>query len=77
MVIQGKYKDETKMYLCYFKFGCDGLSGLTQFNQEVDADHYKDDGKCLASHLIILQIVCVIPQLRLELILHLNSSCQG
>ena len=32
MVVEGKYQDKEKRYLCYFKYGCDGLSGLTEFH---------------------------------------------
>ena len=65
-----KYQGHDKQYVAYFKFGCDGLTGLTKFRQELDEDdvNSKKDGKVMASHLILLQIVCLIGSLGLELI---------
>ena len=70
-MVRAKYPDKQRRYVCYFKYGCDGLSGLRKFNQELDDDDLKD-GKMLASHLIILQIVCYIDELKLALVVHQN-----
>ena len=54
----GKHID----YTCYFKAGCDGMSGLIQFHQQLDNGEgfEKTDGKLLSSHLVLLQIVAFI-----------------
>ena len=74
MVVEGKYSGHQRRYLCYFKYGSDGLSGLTEFHQELDEDEdgIKKGGKILASHLIFLQIVCFIDELGLEMIVYTN-----
>ena len=65
-----KYAGRDKEYVAYFKFGCDGLTGLTKFRQELDPNDVgsKNDGKIVASHIMILQIVCLIKSLGLQLI---------
>ena len=70
-MVKAKYPDDQRRYVCYFKYGCDGLSGLVQFHQELDDEALKD-GKMLASHLIILQIVCYIDSKKLALVVHQN-----
>ena len=47
-MVKAKYPDDQRRYVCYFKYGCDGLSGLVQFHQELDDEALKD-GKMLAS----------------------------
>ena len=34
-MVKERYPESTRRYVCYFKYGCDGLNGLVQFNQEL------------------------------------------
>ena len=48
-------------YIAYAKTGEDGLSGLQQFNQKIETE-FQTDGKLMASHLILLQLIGRDPQ---------------
>ena len=64
-------------YLCYFKAGCDGMSGLIEFHQELDEEIIRLDGKLMASHLVVLQIVGKIDDTVIEIVYQnplLNSA---
>ena len=67
-----KHKEQRIDYLCYFKVGCDGMSGLVEFHQEWDEDDSRKDGKLMASHLILLQIVAFVDGIALEKIVYQN-----
>ena len=60
--LEEKHPGKNIDYTCYFKAGCDGMSGLIQFHQQLDNGEgfEKTDGKLLSSHLVLLQIVAFI-----------------
>ena len=64
-------------YLCYFKAGCDGMSGLIEFHQELQEDVIRLDGKLMGSHMIVLQIVGLIDNSIIDVVFQnafLNSA---
>ena len=72
-----KYHGRNIEYLCYFKAGCDGMSGLIEFHQELDEEVIRLDGKLMGSHLIVLQIVGKIDDTIIEIVYQnrlLNSA---
>ena len=72
-----KYMGRDIEYLCYFKAGCDGMSGLIEFHQELQEDVIRLDGKLMGSHMIVLQIVGLIDNSIIDIVFQnafLNSA---